>query len=85
MARSNAANIPRPRALALVGWSYVMALAAGWLTIVFAPIENPIWLTLAADAVATIVIFGWSLAYDNSSFYDAYWSVIPPGSARLIQ
>ena len=78
MARSNAADIPRPRALALVTWSYVMALAAGWLTIVFAPIDDPIWLTLAADCVATLVIFGWSVAYDNSSFYDAYWSVIPP-------
>jgi len=27
--------------------------------------------------VATIVIFGFSFAYDNSSFYDAYWSVVP--------
>ena len=33
---------------------------------------------LAADIVATIVIFGFSRAYGNSSFYDAYWSVIPP-------
>jgi steroid 5-alpha reductase family enzyme len=54
-----------------------MALFAGWLTILFAPIEDPLWLTFAADAVATVVIFGWSVAYDNSSFYDAYWSVIP--------
>jgi len=54
-----------------------MALGAGWVTILFAPIEDPLRLTLAADAVATLVIFGWSVAYDNSSFYDAYWSVIP--------
>ena len=77
MPRSKA-DIPRARALMLVLYSYVMALAAGWLTIVFAPIENPILLTLAADAVATVVIFGWSVVYDNSSFYDAYWSVSPP-------
>ncbi len=69
--------IPRSRALFLVTTSYVMALAAGWATILFAPIEDPLVLTLAADAVATVVIFGWSLVYDNSSFYDAYWSVIP--------
>ena len=70
--------IPRPKALLLVTISYVMAIAAGWLTVAFAPIEDPIGRTFAADAVATIVIFGWSMAYDNSSFYDAYWSVIPP-------
>ncbi len=78
MSQENATPIPRNRALALVFWSYVMAIAAGVATLVWAPIEDPIWRTLAADAVATIVIFGWSLAYDNSSFYDAYWSVIPP-------
>jgi steroid 5-alpha reductase family enzyme len=71
-------SIPRGRALALVLASYVMAIGAGAATLVFAPIEDPIWRTLAADAVATIVIFGWSVAYNNSSFYDAYWSVIPP-------
>ncbi len=68
----------KSRALVLVTISYVMALAAGWATIAYAPIEDPLWLTFAADAVATVVIFGWSYAYDNSSFYDAYWSVIPP-------
>ncbi|MCF4166086.1 DUF1295 domain-containing protein [Zavarzinia compransoris] len=36
------------------------------------------WDALAADVVATLVIFGFSRAYGNSSFYDAYWSVIPP-------
>jgi len=70
--------MPKSRALVLVTISYAMALAAGWATILYAPIENPLWLTFAADAVATVVIFGWSYAYDNSSFYDAYWSVIPP-------
>jgi steroid 5-alpha reductase family enzyme len=70
-------SVSRGRSLALVAASYAMALAAGWITILFAPIEDPILLTLAADVVATLVIFGWSMAYDNSSFYDAYWSVIP--------
>ncbi len=75
---SSSSAISRPRALALVFASYVMALGAGGLTLAFAPIEDPLWLTFAADAVATIVIFSWSVAYNNSSFYDAYWSVIPP-------
>ena len=38
-----------------------------------------LWLdTLVADVLATLVIFVFSRAYGNSSFYDAYWSVIPP-------
>lgn len=36
------------------------------------------WDALAADVAATLVIFGFSRAYRNSSFYDPYWSVIPP-------
>ena len=31
-----------------------------------------------ADIIATFVIYGFSVAYKNSSFYDPYWSVIPP-------
>jgi len=38
-----------------------------------------LWLDgLIADLVATLVIFAFSRVYGNSSFYDAYWSVIPP-------
>ena len=70
-------TLSRPRALRWVGLSYVLALAAGYATLVLAPIEDPLLRTFVADAVATIVIFGFSAAYDNSSFYDAYWSVVP--------
>jgi len=31
-----------------------------------------------ADVIATLVIFGFSTASANASFYDAYWSVAPP-------
>lgn len=34
--------------------------------------------TLYADLVATLIIFAFSVKYGNSSFYDAFWSVIPP-------
>jgi len=67
----------RAQALRLVALAYVGALAAAWATLAFAPIADPLWRTFAADAVATIVIFGFSFAWDNSSFYDAYWSVAP--------
>ncbi len=67
----------KTRALLLVSLAYLTALGAAWATVSYAPIETLLYRTLAADLVATVVIFGWSVAYDNSSFYDAYWSVIP--------
>ena len=67
------------RALALVTLAYVIAVAvgAGWL--LWGPRTGRLWLdTLIADLLATLVIFGFSRAFRNSSFYDAFWSVIPP-------
>ena len=43
------------------------------------PDTGRLWLdTFIADVLATLVVFAFSRAYRNSSFYDAYWSVIPP-------
>jgi steroid 5-alpha reductase family enzyme len=39
---------------------------------------HPILTAGLADLAATLVVFGFSLAYNNSSFYDPYWSLIPP-------
>lgn len=41
------------------------------------PIEQFLLKLLIIDVVMTIVIFIFSLAFDNSSIYDPYWSVIP--------
>ena len=69
----------RGRSLALVTVAYVVAIAVavGWLF--WGPRTGRLWLdTLIADVLATLVVFAFSRAYRNSSFYDAYWSVIPP-------
>lgn len=58
--------------------AYVFATAVGVVSLRYAPIGDPLWNGFAADCAATVAIFGWSLAYRNSSFYDAYWSVAPP-------
>lgn len=68
--------------------AYVTAVAAALLTLAYAQSSDwlgdvpgawrPMWLALAADVVATVVIFIFSRRYRNSSFYDPYWSVIPP-------
>jgi len=67
----------RARSLAIVAVAYATALVAGGLTLALAPIEDPIARTFAADLVATAVIFLWSWGCNNSSLYDAFWSVIP--------
>lgn len=68
----------RAGAFALVTLSYVLAVAAGVATLAYSGIESPLWNAFAADCVATVVIFAFSYVFKNSSFYDAYWSVIPP-------
>jgi len=39
---------------------------------------NTITIVFMADLAGTAVIFGFSRAFHNSSFYDPYWSVAPP-------
>ncbi|NHJ46717.1 MAG: DUF1295 domain-containing protein [Asgard group archaeon] len=36
-----------------------------------------LWLTLIADVIATIVVFIFSIIFNNISFYDPYWSLQP--------
>lgn len=57
--------------------AYLMCVGAGAAVLVLCPWRPP-WNALLADLIATFVIFAFSRAYRNSSFYDAYWSVIPP-------
>jgi steroid 5-alpha reductase family enzyme len=57
--------------------AYLLAIATGIAALFALPVPQP-WDAFAADVIATLVIFGFSLRYRNSSFYDPYWSVIPP-------
>ncbi|WP_264078556.1 DUF1295 domain-containing protein [Mycobacterium szulgai] len=69
----------KSRSLALVGVAYAVAVGAGAAWLWWGPATGALWLdTLIADVLATLVVFAFSRAYRNSSFYDAYWSVIPP-------
>jgi steroid 5-alpha reductase family enzyme len=62
-----------------VGIAYLAAVAVGAAWLYLGPDTDWLWLdSLIADVLATLVIFGFSRAHHNSSFYDAYWSVIPP-------
>jgi steroid 5-alpha reductase family enzyme len=57
--------------------AYVAAFAAAVLFGHFSPVSDPLLLAVLADLVATFVVFGFSVRFNNSSFYDAYWSVAP--------
>ncbi len=63
--------------LRTVAVAYASALAVAIAAGLAAPVEHPLAVALVADLAATLAIFAWSLAYRNSSFYDAYWSVAP--------
>ena len=65
------------RGLTHITFAYVVTLAVAWATL-RALGQDPIWDMFWADIAATIAIFVFSRLYKNSSFYDAYWSVIPP-------
>lgn len=68
---------PKATAFALILAAYLSALAAALAVLVGSPLAAP-WDALLADLTATVVVFAFSRSYRNSSFYDPYWSVIPP-------
>ena len=70
-------SYPMIKAYIIVVISYLIALAAAGVTLQFVTEYHLMVQVLIADVVATVVIFAFSVAYKNSSFYDAYWSVIP--------
>jgi len=72
-------QMSRGQSLARVGAAYVVALGAGAAWLYLGPDTDQLWLDgLIADLIATLVVFGASRLHHNSSFYDAYWSVVPP-------
>lgn len=65
--------------LIIVLFAYLFAIALGVVSYIYIPIDPAmIWLKLlVADVIATVAIFIFSVIFDNSSMYDAYWSVQP--------
>jgi len=76
---SQMSTVSKTRALTVVTEAYIVAIGAAAVWLWWGPSTGRLWLdTLIADVIATLVVFVFSRAYRNSSFYDAYWSVIPP-------
>ncbi len=69
----------KPASLAIIALIYGIAIAAGILVFDrLTPSMPEIWALLAADAIATVIVWGFGLLYENVSVYDPYWSVAPP-------
>lgn len=56
---------------------YVLAILSAIYAAGFFPRSNPLIMIAAADFVATLLVFIFSVALNNSSAYDPYWSVKP--------
>jgi steroid 5-alpha reductase family enzyme len=60
-----------------ITFAYIVTLGVAWGALEVLD-QSPLWNMFWADIAATVAIFIFSRLYKNSSFYDAYWSVIPP-------
>jgi steroid 5-alpha reductase family enzyme len=58
--------------------AYVGAFFGAWTALPYLEGVDPTWQVLILDTVATVIIFIFSLGFNNSSFYDPYWSIAPP-------
>lgn len=56
---------------------YVAALAVVIYTWKYIPEYHILWKILIADVIGTVVVFIFSVIFNNSSMYDPYWSVQP--------
>jgi len=71
--------VSKTESIARVGISYVVGFGLAALWLFLGPDTGHLWLDgLAADLIATLVVYAASRLHKNSSFYDAYWSVLPP-------
>jgi steroid 5-alpha reductase family enzyme len=63
-----------------VAWCLTAYMAAGYVALgtgYCLADRGPIAIAFWADVAATLTIFAFSFRFDNSSFYDPYWSVAP--------
>ncbi len=69
-------NLSKGLSLLIVLLVYAAAFFVGLLALALLPFKD-IFAYLIADAVATVVVWGFGLVFKNASLYDPYWSVAP--------
>ena len=70
----------KAEALIRVVVAYVVALLSAITLASFLDL-GPLLMAIVMDVMGTLVIFIFGRYYGNSSFYDPYWSVVPPAMA----
>lgn len=65
------------KGLVRIVFVYLAACVAALATGLLLGGQHALLVAAAADAVATAVVFAFSLLFNNSSVYDPYWSVAP--------
>ena len=68
----------------LVAAAYVTALGGGLLTASVVGSDRPVLALGLGYLASALVIFVWSMAVDNGSMFDAWWSVLPPAAATWL-
>jgi steroid 5-alpha reductase family enzyme len=63
---------------AIVGAAYLLATVVASAVLAALPDLHPLLAIAAADTAATVTVFIFSRAFNNTSVYDPYWSVAPP-------
>ena len=69
------------RSLLVVAFAYATALGAAWAVAETLGPDRPVWALGLGYLTSALVIYVWSLAIDNGSMFDAWWSVLPPAAA----
>jgi len=71
-------NFKLNRAVSFIIVTLVYAIAGVSSIFIYKAFNLPFWLTLLiADALATVIVFIYSVTLNNASVYDPYWSVQP--------
>lgn len=79
----NAIKNNKALSLLVILLMYIIAFAIGYFIYITLPFEF-YYSFLIADVAATIVIFIFSLIFNNASCYDAYWSVLPLAAVIML-
>jgi steroid 5-alpha reductase family enzyme len=56
---------------------YFFAISSCSIASIIIPVDDPIYKVLLLDIFGTVIIFCFSLIFNNSSMYDPYWSIAP--------
>ena len=79
--RGLGARAGRAGGLGIITLAYITAVGAAWGVAAALGPHRPLVALGAGYAGAALVIYGWSMALDNGSMFDAWWSILPPAAA----